>query len=315
MKLTFGQLKELINEKLPEGSVIPDHDEKGHFYKVPHLNARYPSVTGKLQILKDPSIMKFNTNRAIDYVFAHWKEFTDENVMDHLYNASNAGASIFKEAGDIGTEIHECREGYFKALIDTPRAWNEDTPDFKQFIKEPYVTDGRFYAAMGGINKFVRENYYRPLATEMYVYSKELGLAGQLDDIGVMWKVVRKGRADCEHEIMQGAKPTIWRCFNCEWKAKDVFVMLDLKTSNQFKDHYFFQVALYHYMFRKIVGIKPDMCFILKPSKEHPTYSIETMYQIGWLERGAKHVLKVNDALELIKKQRKDYQKNIVKFT
>src|SRR3990167_6243518 len=98
----------------------------------------------------------------------------------------------------------------------------------------------------------IKENYI-PIATELYVYSDKYNIAGTLDDVGMM----------------------------PDKNGKMQLVLMDLKTSNQFKDSYFLQVTLYWYMFKKLTGLIPKRNFILKLNKEDGTYKIEDILRIG----------------------------------
>lgn len=312
MKYSVQDIQERIAAALPSGRVVPRHNENGHFYEVMPADDEtfdlvadqegpiYPSVTGKLQILKDESLINYKMNQAIQYVFKKWQEFTQENVMEHLDLAARASQDILIDAGDIGTQIHDTRQRIFEEWIKT----GNRPARFTDFI-DPAMPDMRLRSAIRALEKFCIEERYTPIATELLLYSHVMKVAGTLDDIGIMKKIVRSGKPDCKHEVMSD------RCFNCDMKTKDVFVLMDLKSSNQFKPHYWFQVALYYDMLSKLIGIKPQECFILKLSKEDGTYKIEKLRQLGKLVNYAKALMKVNDALDFVKEHRKDNQKNV----
>src|SRR3990167_2044574 len=125
MKLSADFIRQQINKAIPEGSVVPVHNEKGHFYKImtPDKEGNtgnvYPSVTGKIQIIKDESMINYKMNQAIQYVFRKYKEFNDSNIMEHLDFAARASVDVLVDAGDIGTEIHNARQKYFENWIKT----------------------------------------------------------------------------------------------------------------------------------------------------------------------------------------------------
>ena len=271
------KIRKIIAEKIPEGSVVTAHTDKGHFYHVPHLDKTFPSVTGKLQPLKDPGLTNYKMNRAIDYVYEHHKEFTSENIMEHLEKAAQVSVDVFEDAGNVGTEIHEYREKFFNAWIATG-----GKPESSLLFIPAYAKDTRIISAMRGLDKFVAENDYRPIKTEQLVYSERFEIGGTLDDIGIM-----------------------------KWKGKYVLALIDVKTSNQFKNHYFFQVAMYYMMFVTLTGLKPDLNIILKLSKTDGTYKIEEMKYMNRLVSYSKAVLRTNDGLEFIKGLRKDNRKKV----
>ena len=266
-----------ISGSMPEGMITTRHTDEGHFYAVNKngVEVIYPSVTGKLQIFKDESLMLYKMNRALDYVFGNYPLFTSENIMTHLEAAGKASADILEDAGDIGRRIHGYTENYFRDWIK-----NEERPaDILSYIpKEEY--DIRAVSALRALGKFCTEKSYTPLATELYVFSHILKCGGTLDDIGMMG---------------------------------DDLVLLDLKTSNQFKDHYFFQVALYYFMFKELTNLKINKCYILKVSKEDGTYKLEDLKNPSKLINYARSIIRVNDGLRYIKTLRKDNQKTVVK--
>lgn len=290
----------MIEEMIPNGSVIPAHTEKGHFYDVGERHL--PSVTGKLQLLKDESIQNWKMNRAVEHVRQNWKDFTDQNIDAHLTKATEASGVILEDAGDIGRLIHDCRERYYKEWMKTDLRPDKAT-DFVP--KDQY--DVRAVSSMRALEQFVTDWNYVPVVTELLVYDLESSVAGTLDDIGLMDKVVWKGSSDCGHGVMVAG-----HCMTCDRKVERELVLCDLKSSNAFKDHYFYQVAMYYMMFKKLTGLKPTRCFILKVSKEDGTYKIEDLKNLGMLVRFSKNLLKVSQGLELIKSQRKDNQKKVI---
>lgn len=310
--MTVSDLRQLIKQRIPDGSVLPRHTDRGHFYHIAAIDRTFPSVTGKLQILKDDSLLNFKMNRAIEYVFANYPEFTDANITEHLEKAAQASNLILHDAGDIGTRIHGYREDYFNAWITS----GGRPADVRAFLPSE-EKDLRALSAMRALEKFVTDRDYVPVVSELFVYDEKLELAGTLDDLGLMRRVIRRGNPNCYHDIAEEMVPALRKKFHC-WKCDFVFtyefVLLDVKTSNQFKDHYFFQVAIYYAMVCKMLGIKPTRCFILKLSKEDGTYKIEDLRELPKLVRYAKYLIKTNEALDFIRDLRKDNQKVVIKL-
>lgn len=311
-------IQDRIKEVLPEGRVVPRHTEDKHFYEV--LDGKfpvppvYPSVTGKLQVLKDEGLMNYKMNRALEYIFANFKQFDDGNIMQHLDEASKITGGILKDAGDVGTRVHDMREKIFRQWIETGMR-----PDnFLSFIPESEV-DFRVHSCIKALETFVIENDYVPVACELLVYSHKLKTAGTLDDLGLMKQYKRKGDPDCDHknETPFGERDSVllqdekgWhRCVKCDAKFRWQFVLMDLKTSNQFKDHYFFQVSIYWWMFKQLTGLAPERCFILKVSKDDRTYSIEEIFRYAKVAQFAQAMIKVNEGVDFIRSLRKDNQK------
>ena len=125
---------------------------------------------------------------------------------------------------------------------------------------------------MRALNKFCDDTGYIPVATELLLWSEKLGVAGTLDDLG----------------IIDGK-----------------LVLCDLKSSNQFRDTYFLQVAMYYQMLVERTGLRPRECFILKVSKENGTYELEYLKNMRKLVSYAKAVIKIDDGLQFIKNSRK----------
>ena len=314
MKWVAEEIIARINETLPEGSVVPQHTDEGHFYAVKDETTRmfpvvYPSVTGKLQIIKDESIANFKANRALDYVFGHFKEFTDENIMNMLEIASRQSSDILEDAGGIGGQVHEYREEYFKDWI---KEGKRPERDILSYIPEEKY-DIRAVSALRALDKFIKEKNYVPLRCEMLVYSHELKTAGTLDDLGFIDQEIIPGNSECNHDLIESQKTNFSNCLKCGRKIKRELILLDLKTSNRFKDHYFFQVALYFLFFRKITGLKPDRCIILKVDKENGQYKIEDLKKPSKLAMYGKYLVKTSEGIDYIKSLRKDNQRKVLK--
>ncbi len=311
-----------LNEVLPEGRVIPRHSEHGHFYEVTEgAFPVYPSVTGKIQVLKDEGLINYKMNRAIDY----FKNFcfglvgipSMEQIDDACDKASRVSQDILMDAGDIGTRIHNLRQVIFEDWIKT----GVRPVDFLSFIPVEEA-DIRVTSALRALQKFVEENDYIPVACEVLLYNHKLGVAGTLDDLGLMREVLfNDDDIVCDHigigpmgteasQIMMDNKGR-FTCMNCGYQYRYQFVLMDLKTSNQFKDHYFFQVALYWWMFWQLLGVawKPERCFILKVSKEDGRYKIEDLLKPSKLAEYCRAMIKTNEGIDFIKYLRKDNQK------
>lgn len=306
------EIRARIDEVLPEGRVIPRHTKEGHFYQVVGMSEGedlskiiiYPSVTGKLQILKDQGLMNYKMNRAIDYfknyLFSLINLPSMEDIDKACELAGRVSQDILEDAGDIGTRIHNYRELIFNEWIKT----GVRPADFTKFIP-PEDVDVRAISGVRALQSFCEEMDYIPVVCEKLVYSHEDKVAGTLDDLGLMREIIREGDQDCQHEIVDG------RCLKCDYKYRYEFILMDIKTSNQLKDHYFFQVCLYWRMFWKLMGVKwkPERCIIVQLSKENGRYKIEDLKEPAKLAAYARHMLKTNEAVDFIKVLRKDNQK------
>lgn len=315
-----------IHLVLPEGTVVTAHTEKGHFYEIRDAYVKdvlkresvtYPSVTGKLQVLKDPSIANFKMNRACDYIFANFSKMNEENLMDYLTEAKEAGTLIFEEAGHIGTMIHDCREEYFREWIKRGIKPSYDAVDYVP--KDQY--DTRAVSSLRALDQFIKETGYTPVACELFVYSHKWETAGTLDDLGIMrWPFSgREGDVKCNHELIYNSNTNVGHCLTCSLKYRMSFVLMDVKTSNQFKDHYFFQVGMYYDMLKQLikvagVDLKIGHTFILKLSKEDGRYKIEDLQSPSQIATYSKAMLRTAKGVEIIKNRRKDNQKTVIEI-
>lgn len=360
MKHDPATIRGQILSALPPGFVIPRHNENSHWYEIDEASRKgfirrfyedgytlpvktpdeqhaktsgivmtnpvYPSVTAKLQVLKDEGLANFKMNRALEYIFAHFKEFNDENIMEHLGLAERVPADLFTEAGDIGTAVHDTRQAIFDEWIRTGKR----PTNYPSFVP-PEKEDVRVTSCLAALEKFVNDYNYRPVVCEMLVYSHQHKVAGTLDDLGLMRILMRPGRdehgqiIECDHTndsptdgpqscVIEDPNRNVERCIKCGAKWKTVLALVDLKTSNRFKDHYFFQVGMYFDMFRKLTGIKPEKLYIVKLSKEDRMYKLEEIKRPAKIASYARHVLKTNEGIDFIKEIRKDNQRVVVKL-
>lgn len=300
-KLVLARIHEVrnaIDTALPPGAVVPRHTDEGHFYGVPNGKV-YPSVTGIIGYVKDPSIQQFDMNEALRYVEAHLNEVVVDGKLDYmkamdvLYEAKRAPKGVLMDAADIGTKIHDRREKYYQDWIDT-----DTRPDIKNYY-DVQQDDIRLISAMRALSLFCDEHEYIPVRCEMLVYSDKYEIAGTLDDLGMVNTIVRKGKKDCQHNLWYDGFKT--RCDKCDLKRVWQLSLTDLKSSNQFKDSYYLQVALYQMMFVQNTGVKPERNFILKTSKEDGQYKIEELTKMPQLISNAKRVIMAAKAMDNVK--------------
>ena len=288
-KLTT-KYRELIRERMSKYEVGTAHDARSHFYTLE--GQTYPSVTAKLQILKDQGLMNWKMNRALSVVEDFCQRYSGivlkpEDMRLMLDKAREAPQLEFEGAGSIGTTVHDWKDSVFKSLIDG-KDW-EYASAIMMSEPEPAVISG-----CRAISAFIHDTGYIPLASELRLASHKLKLGGSLDDIGILPNPVKVTVDD----------PVLGVGYKTVYKPK--LVLIDLKTSNiGDKTSYFLQVALYYEMFRKMTGIKLQQFYILHASKVDGTYKlieIKNMYQ---RIKDAKLVLKLNDALDQIDKDKK----------
>jgi hypothetical protein len=262
------KLREKIRLRSIELNIQPDHTQEGHFYKF--NGQRFPSVTGRLQILKDPGIMNWKMNRAVDYISSQWnsvRQYDPTQINAILTEAKLVPQKEFEGAGSIGTTVHGWREQWFKRLIE----YNEDPKSHRRAIA--INQNSSIISACRAVERFAHECNYIPLACELYVADEILKTGGQVDDIGFV---------------------------NGE------LCLVDLKTSNiGDKESYYAQVALYYFMFRKLYRLRPEKLKILHVSKQDGTYKLIDIPDIQKTIQWAKKVVQVSQGLDEIKEAKK----------
>lgn len=255
------RLRKKIAARTAELNIRTDHSEDGHFYV--YGESKYPSVTGKLQVVKDPGLSNWKMNRACDYIKGKFDEGIILNIEECIKNAKIAPQLEFKEAGSIGNIVHAWRETWFNEWIKA--GWLPHPKDF------PTDSDQRVIAASEAIKKCVNFFHAQPLACELKLADDKLKLGGTLDDL---WAVPVEGKLET-------------------W-------LIDLKTSNiGNKNSYMMQVATYWAMFKKLYKMKIDRVFILHTSKTvFGEYEmIEVKHPKRYFEM-AKTAFKLSDELE-----------------
>jgi len=273
-RFTPEGLREIIAQKIPQGSIESRHTDKEHFYWVRRDNAVYPSATGSLKILKQTGLAEWKMGRALDYVAKNYKDFTKENLDYHIKTAKDVSTSIFLDAGDIGTEIHDYRAEYFREWVRR----REQPTSTQSFIPESQ-SDVRSKSAMRALEKFCKDYNYTPGVTELSLWSTKLKLAGSLDDLGFVG---------------------------------DDLVLIDIKTSNALKVSYHLQVALYAIMLKEITGIVPKKYMIVRLSKEDGTYEVEEIKDIAKAKKAAVKTVELDRLYEELEKKRKEKKKIIL---
>lgn len=255
------KLREAVRQRSEELSITTDHSVEGHFYV--RDGQRYPSVTGKLQILKDPGLANWKMNRALDYVFQNYQAFSEDNIMEHVSLAKMLPQTEFEQAGSIGSTVHDWREEWFQHLI----------AGRSQALPPPPASDPRVLSCCRAIQKFVSDTNYLPVACELKLADHDLQLGGMLDDLGFV---------------------------------RGELALVDLKTSNQgAKNSYFYQVALYAYMFTKLYGIRPKKFYILHTSKVDGSYDLIELKDMSKLKKEALLILKLSTALDRLEESKR----------
>ena len=257
------KLRQKIKLRTDELNIQPAHTDKEHFYQ--YQGIKYPSVTGRLQILKDPGLMNWKMNRALETVREKWKPeqgYSQELIDAILVEAKATPQLEFEGAGSIGTRIHDYRQRNFQAMIDGHfGVW--------------YVIDGESTVQSGcrAVRKFIEETKYQPLACEFYLADDKLGIGGTGDDFGIL-------------------------------NGKQTFLDVKSSNIGD-KDSYFYQVALYVLMFERLYGIRVQDTKILHVSKTDGTYKLIDIPDIRKRIKESKQIIKVSSFLESLRQEKK----------
>lgn len=260
------ELRNRIKTRATELNVTCDHTDTAHFYV--QNNQKFPSVTAKLELLKDKGLANWRLNKAIDYFYQHFPEMDSGNLLQHLDNAKNAGDTEFIGAGDIGRQVHGWREQWFSGIIG-----GEDMSNDPITIVLPSNSSSPVISCARAIQRFYTDHHYTPVACELSLADPSLNLGGQLDDLGFV-----------DGEL----------------------ALVDLKTSNQGdKNAYFYQVALYYLMFVRAYKIRPKKAYVLHTSKTDGTYRLIPINNLPQLIKEAKMILRLSDALDRLTESKK----------
>lgn len=249
------KLRNKIAARTAELAIKPAHNETGHWYEFE--GQKYPSVTKKLQVVKDEGLMNWKMNRALDYIKSNTGILNNSDLeikglpAEKLYcvtdkqleEAKQAPVQEFQGAGDIGTAVHAWREKWFSNWIKTGESHN--------FWSHSAATPGPVVASCKAIENCVTKLNAQPLACELFLADHKLKIGGTLDDL---W-AVPVPKEERENRPLNRRYRETW--------------LIDLKTSNiGDKNSYMMQVAAYWAMFKRLYKIKVDKVFILHTSKK-----------------------------------------------
>lgn len=285
MKLSSETIRKIIAEKVPEGLVVPEHSEQGHFYRHVPTNLLLGSVTTKTSVLNEggKQLQKWAARLAVERLIERLL------VTPHVLNTSQpehaqtletyqkeailVHQDKFEDAGGIGTIGHGYIEDYLKDWIATGV---KPEKDISKYIKEN--EDSRAWAIARSAELFINDFYLIPIASELFVASVKYEFAGTLDGLAL----VIIGAGDCSgnpsstrHEWMNASTKNPYKmiCRHCNKEATYKFALIDWKTSNSIdKVGYVLQVSAYWEALREMTGLKPEELIIIKLNKEQAKY-------------------------------------------
>lgn len=120
---SISELRQTINEKIPDGLIVPAHTKEGHFYEHTPTGEKFASVTTKMQgVVDNPHLKLWSARLAVENLVDKLK--TDPAILnDTIRTEELKDASImvhrdtFEDAGDAGTIIHSWLEKFNLAEI------------------------------------------------------------------------------------------------------------------------------------------------------------------------------------------------------
>lgn len=133
-----------------------------------------PSVTTILSILDKPALIQWSANVSTEFLFDEIKkrqvagnfDLKSKKAQELLKEAKRSRYAISKQATDIGTSVHNAIEDY----INTG--------------KKATLTNEKAKLSFSSFFKWADENKFKPLETEVFVWSDKMNCAGTFDCVG-----------------------------------------------------------------------------------------------------------------------------------
>lgn len=310
--LPASEYRRIIAEKIPKGTVVPMHDEFGHRYRHVPTGMTTRSVTTKAGILEAPHLKKWSVSLGIELIDKNWDAIVKASPEDRdkwFKQAIMVHDDVFRDAGNIGTMGHGGIERYLNAWMAT----GVRPADIKEFVPDPtkpgLSVDGRLYAIARSAELFMRDFDVEPVASELLVASVKHKLAGTLDGMAIVSKVLKKGadvtnlfgECGCPHQTwwsLSTRNNQLVECRDCGKRVKRVLALLDWKTSNSIdKAEYAMQVSAYWYAFAEMTGIKPEEILVVRLDKERAKYEVRRITDKVKAFRAYKNTAAVYDWL------------------
>lgn len=241
MKISkVDRIKQIIEEKV-KGVWIPEHSDKGHFYRHRDSGVLVSSVTTQI-ILDKPHLLGWAVEIGVREFITKLPTLdlkNEDQLQEAIENVKYAFRAVRDDAGNVGTRAHDVVERYINEWIET----GIRRADIRTMIPVDEL-DGRVFAAVRSAEKFFNDHDGEivPLACELLVGDEKTGVAGTLDLL-VLWK------------------GELW--------------LLDHKTSNSAThDDYVIQVGTYKTLFQKMTGLRVKGASILGYSKGYDKYAL-----------------------------------------
>jgi len=272
----ISEYRKRILEKIPSDLLQAEHTDTHHFYRYKPTDELMISCTAPLNIISNDHLKSWAAKITAEFLVKNWEHFDDKKELIKM--ATKEHYRIFKDAGDVGTKIHDVVEKYCKEWIKT----GNKPVDIKTFILGE-ESDGRVFAGARSFEYYMDETGAIPVFAELIVANPKIGVAGQLD---LILLVPSKGK-------------DMWE-----------LILTDVKTSNHMDhDTYALQTANYYDSFVYLTGEKLHRVNILLLDKDKMKYTIGVVPHIKSSVAIYKHALAIyrwkldNDRKKVVKKK------------
>ena len=276
--ISVAEIQAIIKDKIPEGLVVPAHDDAGHHYKYTPTGQVFDSVTTQMAgVVDNPHLKVWSAKLAVEHfssqVILDQTILLDSERVEQLQEASvMVHRDTFENAGQIGTVGHSAVEKYILRWIAT----NIQPKAIEEFISGE---DSREWAILRSAEQFTTDYYFIPVASELLVCSVKDGHAGTLDCLGFIIIPQKKCTTVGGYHNFWHASTTDWRkqiCHRCKYKATYQLALVDWKSSNQIakKPTYCAQVSAYGQGLKQLTGIKTDVQIIVRLDKKQAKYEV-----------------------------------------
>lgn len=270
------RLREELKAAFPEGLVVSDHDDTGHWYKNTETGKRAASVTTKQGIAAKGFLKQWAVNRAIEHVRDQQLRLPAE-LEAVLEEAKYAHKTTLESAGDIGTKTHNAVEDFCEDWIKFGRPAKSAMSYLKEGSPLETIATARSF-------DLVRKDFnFIPIAVETRVwYEKGKDCyAGTTDMVCLFFEPIKVNPCNMLDELgihdltANSESKTTW-CPTCDSTFSPKLMLWDWKSSNQVqqKEDYAEQAAAYAKAIEVKTGWKFDGIWVIRLSKVKAEYEV-----------------------------------------
>jgi hypothetical protein len=310
MYKSVEEIRTIVKEKIPNGLIVPQHTDSGHFYLHSPSGNLFASVTTKCGILDSPHLKKWASKLAVEHMLKNVKllqEGADINARIKMCEqAILVHQDQFEQAGDVGTRGHAVVEDYLMSWINGVKP-----KSIKDFVPKETV-DSRIVAIARSAEMFCNDFNIIPIASEMKVASSRYKFGGTLDSLMMVFRTVKKGNGSCaellnlygekgrEHDFLplSSSNPNKVKCLHCGLSGVYEFAIVDWKTSNSIdKVEYAMQTSAYWQAVKEMTGLKPKRIYVVRLDKTQAKYEVRVLTDRVASFRAFRNATKIYDWL------------------